>query len=421
MATADQSLVHPRLIDTDRAPTLPLAAPRVAAPIDITIIGDFDAIEPEWRRFEQYADCTAFQCFDWLSTWQRHIGAPANVVPALVIGRDRAGEIVMLVPLAVQRSSTFASLTFLGRALCDYNAPLLAPDFEQVYGRNFPEIWRRICAQLQAAPRYRHDLVLLDKLPSHLGAQTNPFTQLGVTLNPSGAYRATLTGDWETFYSEKRSSGNRRRDRNKRRRMADSGAIELVSASSPEDASQTLEILIDQKRKSFARMGVPDLFSRPGYLDFFRDLARRPSDARLVHISRLVVGSLPAATNLGIEFRGVYYHVLTSYDDGPLSRFGPGTIHLHELLRRAIERGDTTFDFTIGDEPYKRDWSDSTVTLYDLVAGATLRGHAFAAGMIASRRAKRWIKHSRFWPALTRLRSRLAGSKAETPPARQDD
>jgi len=421
MATADQTLVHPRLIDPERSAPLLLAAVRAAAPIDIAIIGDFDSIEPEWRRFEQYADCTAFQCFDWLSTWHRHIGAPAGVVPIFVIGRNQAGEIVMLVPLAVQRSGAFTSLTFLGRALCDYNAPLLAPGFEQAYGRDFPEIWQQICARLQQDPRYRHDLVMLDKLPPHVGAQTNPFTQLGVTLNPSGAHRTTLAGDWETFYSEKRSSGNRRRDRNKRRRLAESGDVEMVSASSPEDASQTLEILIDQKRKSFARMGVPDLFSRPGYLAFFRDLAMRPRDARLVHISKLAVGSEPAATNLGIEFRGVYYHVLTSYDDGPLSRFGPGVIHLHELIRRALEHGDTTFDFTIGDEPYKREWSDTTVALYDFVAGASLRGHALATGMSAARRVKRWIKHSRFWPALTRLRSRLAGSKAETTPAPQDD
>jgi CelD/BcsL family acetyltransferase involved in cellulose biosynthesis len=67
-----------------------------------------------------------------------------------------------------------------------------------------------------------------------------------------------------------------------------------------------------------------------------------------VHVSRLEVGDAIAAANLGLVFRGCYYHVLASFDDGELSRFGPGVAHLHDLLRHAIEGGCTMFDFTIG-------------------------------------------------------------------------
>ena len=95
---------------------------------------------------------------------------------------------------------------------------------------------------------------------------------------------------------------------------------------------------------------------------------------RLVHVSRLEVGASWAATNLGLTFRDSYYHVLASYDDGELARFGPGAAHLRELLKFAIERGLKRFDFTIGDEPYKRDWCDAEQLLYDYSASATLRG-----------------------------------------------
>ena len=46
---------------------------------------------------------------------------------------------------------------------------------------------------------------------------------------------------------------------------------------------------------------------------------------------------MPAAVNLGLTWRGCYYHLLASYDDGELSRFGPGAAHLHELLHQAID------------------------------------------------------------------------------------
>jgi CelD/BcsL family acetyltransferase involved in cellulose biosynthesis len=43
----------------------------VAAPgndMHLTIHDDIAAVKREWRGFEQVADCTVFQSFDWLST-----------------------------------------------------------------------------------------------------------------------------------------------------------------------------------------------------------------------------------------------------------------------------------------------------------------------------------------------------------------
>ena len=92
-------------------------------------------------------------------------------------------------------------------------------------------------------------------------------------------------------------------------------------------------------------MGVGNLFARPGYAEFFRALATDPATRHLVHVSRLDVGATAAAVNLGLTYRDCYYHLLASYDDGELSRFGPGAAHLHDLLHQAIDRGFKRFRF----------------------------------------------------------------------------
>ena len=105
--------------------------------------------------------------------------------------------------------------------------------------------------------------------------------------------------------------------------------------------------------------------------------------------------------------------MLASYDDGPVSRFGPGAAHLHDLMRYAIEHGCHEFDFTIGDEPYKRDWSDTELRLYDHVAAVTLRGSLATAMTTAFRRAKRVIKQSpALWRAFSKVRA-VAGSLSQ--------
>src|SRR6478672_11561351 len=105
------------------------------ADIRLSLYEDLAAIEREWRDFETRADGTVFQTYAWLSTWQRHIGARRGVQPAVVIARNARGEIVLLAPLAIERHAWSQRLTWLGGALCDYNAPLLARDFSQHVSR----------------------------------------------------------------------------------------------------------------------------------------------------------------------------------------------------------------------------------------------------------------------------------------------
>jgi CelD/BcsL family acetyltransferase involved in cellulose biosynthesis len=91
-------------------------------------------------------------------------------------------------------------------------------------------------------------------------------------------------------------------------------------------------------------------------------------------------------------------------------------------MRHAIEHGCTVFDFTIGDEPYKRDWSDSEIELYDHVAAATARGAAVAGTLAALRATKRALKHSSLiWPLIVRLRAMRASLRKRPEPARGQD
>ncbi len=93
-------------------------------------------------------------------------------------------------------------------------------------------------------------------------------------------------------------------------------------------------------------------------------------------------------------------------------------------MRHAIDRGFARFDFTVGDEGYKRDWSDTVLKLYDYLAAETPRGWLVVALTSAYRRTKRFIKQtpvavatfSGCGPALRRpapsLRPRLQASAA---------
>jgi D-aspartate ligase len=373
-----------------------------APDLGLAIFDSLDAVESEWRRFEQIADCTAFQTFDWLTAWHRHIGQRDGVQPAIAVGSFADGKTAFIVPLAIAPSRGARRLCWFGQEQCDYNAPLLARDFSQrVTPDRFVAVWRELIERMQRDPRLRHDWIELEKMPQTVGAQTNPFTALDVTAHASAAHLTRLGDNWETFYFAKRSSATRRRDRAKRRHMSQFGGIRFVTATTTDDSRRTLETLMDQKHRGFARRGIADIFARPGLREFFLDLASNPQIRQRFHISRVEVGTTWAATNFAILFGDCYYHVLASYeDDAALTHYGPGAMHLRELLAHAIKLGLKRFDFTIGDEPYKDEWSDTVVKLYDYTAAATWRGWPMSSASIARRRVKRFVKQT---PLLWRL------------------
>ncbi len=378
--------------------------------ICLRIHADLDEVGAAWRSFERHADHTVFQSFDWLANWQRHIGGARGTVPAIVVGRAADDEILFILQLAIETSGPVRRLTWLGSQLCDYNAPLLADHFSaRVSAERFLLAWRDVVRLLRADPRFRFDLIDLEKMPESVGEQRNPFIDLGVRAHPSGAYVAELARDWEEFYAAKRSASTRKRERRQLRQLADHGRVCFVDVEDREEATRTLTTLFEQKSRVFARMGVDDPFLRPGHREFFLAVASDPAMRELIHVSRLDVGAQIVAASVGLKYRSCYYLILSSYDGGELARLGPGRAHLQELIRHAIEQGFARFDFTVGDEPYKRDWSDTELALYDYLTAVAPRGWLVGAMTAQFRRTKRFIKQSPgLWRAFSRARA-LAG------------
>ncbi len=189
---------------------------------------DLAAAEQDWRRFEQTADCTPFQTFDWLSAWQRHIGTLTGVTPAIVVGR-RGDDILFVLPLAVRAAQARAppdvpraGSVRLQRAAA--RAGFLRASSDRTTS---PRSGTTSVVLLQATPALRHDTIALAKMPETIGAQPNPMLCLDVQLNPSGAYETVLGTDWEQFYTSKRSSATRRRDRTKLKRLGELGEVKL--------------------------------------------------------------------------------------------------------------------------------------------------------------------------------------------------
>jgi CelD/BcsL family acetyltransferase involved in cellulose biosynthesis len=150
-----------------------------AEEIVLCLHGDLSEIEPEWKAFERHCVCTALQTFDWLTNCHRHLGGPNGAKAAIVFGRDRYGQILFILPLAVVPRGPLRCLTWLGSNQFPHNAPLLAEDFShRVSERRFARLWREIVSRLRSDRRFRFDWIDLQKAPEKIGMHRNPFAGL---------------------------------------------------------------------------------------------------------------------------------------------------------------------------------------------------------------------------------------------------
>jgi CelD/BcsL family acetyltransferase involved in cellulose biosynthesis len=81
--------------------------------------------EPSWRALENGSLlATAYQRFDLLSAWHRHVGASSGFTPFIVVGFNRAGEPLFLWPFGHIHKGSLRVVRFLGSKHSNFNVGL---------------------------------------------------------------------------------------------------------------------------------------------------------------------------------------------------------------------------------------------------------------------------------------------------------
>jgi CelD/BcsL family acetyltransferase involved in cellulose biosynthesis len=108
-----------------------------------------------------------------------------------------------------------------------------------------------------------------------------------------------------------------------------------------------------------------------------------------------------------------------SFTEDELYAASPGEFLFFHDIEQACAAGIKIFDFSVGDEPYKRAWCEIETRQFDVLVPLTAKGHAAAALKRAKARAKGFVKNN---PAAWRL-ARLIRAKAAARPkaAAQDE
>lgn len=116
---------------------------------------------------------------------------------------------------------------------------------------------------------------------------------------------------------------------------------------------EVLNKCIKWKSTHYDDIGGTDMFLDPNHSRFFSELQKNG----LVVVSSLSVKNKVIAAHIGAIWNNSFYYWIPAYDRS-YSNFAPGRLLLHFLLKETYSRKYSLFDFLLGSENYK--WQYTT-------------------------------------------------------------
>jgi CelD/BcsL family acetyltransferase involved in cellulose biosynthesis len=353
------------------------------------------------------------QSASWVTKWANATGADMVVATLACDARP-----ALSLALEVVRRGPFKVARFPGGRHANGN--FAAADPRLLLTIDGPAI--RLMFKAIARTRPDVDLISLERLLPDLDGIANPLAMLPSFPSPNLALAVDLEGGFDALLSRASGKRKRKKHRSQTRKFEAVGAFRRVEARTPEEVDRLLDDFLEMKEVRFAKMGIANVFGDRQVRDFFRalftDALTEKKPTFLLHgldvagKLRAVTGSSRCGKRLICEFGAIA--------DDDLAFASPGDFLFFDNILEACELGYEVYDFSVGDEPYKRLWCDIEVQHFEVLAPLTLKGHALAAAMRQGARAKAFIKNNpTVWNLTKMLRRRAAGQAA--PVAAEDD
>lgn len=336
---------------------------------EVTVHEDIAPLEDAWRSLEARGGATAFQCFDWLSAWYEVIGRHGAAEPVIVTAR-RAGspDVEAILPLCRTKRRFHSEVTFADLAVADFIGPVFAPEAFRARGA-----MRNLMAAVAAALP-DGDVIRLDKISGTIGDLPNPLLDLpDLVPFPVSLWGLPLSGP----AAPQPPGANKRVLARTRKRTAE---LEQTCdrafrwSEEPAELESMFDALVDLRVSRFATLGRPDIFTDPMWLDFYKTLLGRRSDALRVVVTSISADGNTVAAIFGVGYRRSFHYLAAGFDMERFAHYMPGLQLVLDMTRECPDRGFDYLDLTIGDERYKKDLGAERRPLYETRLPVTLKG-----------------------------------------------
>ena len=317
---------------------------------EIEAFSDLGAARVRWERMQTYGASTPFQSFAWVSALIETVGRTQGAEPFILFVKDgRSGDDLMLLPLVRRRWQMLRFLELPDFGVGDYNTPVVSPVLVSEPKR-LAEAWG---AAMRALPEA--DVLHIQKIPELVGGTPNPVPRLtGMRQECYSSWQLALPENLNELEQRTLSSSTRRQIRRRTRQLESAGDLRFIVPASLSEAKALFAVLAEQRQARFEALGRHNIVASAPYRAFYERVLEGSADNDVAVMRALKVGNEIVATAFGLHWKKRFYLILSTLAGGHWMELSPGLIMIWKLIAAMHEKGCRDFDFTIGDEAYKR-------------------------------------------------------------------
>jgi CelD/BcsL family acetyltransferase involved in cellulose biosynthesis len=356
----------------------------------VDILGDLGEAETIWRGLEDRRQfSTPYQRFDFLSLWQRQVGARNGRRPFIVVGYDVERRPLVLLPLVLSQAHGLRTACFMGgkhatfnMALWDWNfaADATAGDLDALISALRARTGVDVLALTRQPLRWRDLPNPMAMLPNQASANDCPL----LMMSPDAAPAARISNSF------------RRRLKSKERKLQKLAGYRYCVAATDAEIERLLDAFFRIKPLRMAEHKLPNVFAEPGVEDFIRAACMAPlaGGGHVINMHALECDDEVIAIFAGVADGNRFSMMFNTYTISDNSRYSPGLVLIRNIIDHYASRGYRALDLGIGSDDYKKLFCKADEPIFDSFIPLSLRGKFAAAAMSGVNRAKRLVKHN---------------------------
>ena len=200
------------------------------------------------------------------------------------------------------------------------------------------------------------DVVSLQKLPGDDAVLAALFPLARRAPMRLSAYPTRLTGTWPEWRASHLSKRLRSDLERKRRSLARIDRLSFDVVQSEPEVRRAFDALRRYRAARFEKIGAVDLLQEPAYFEFYLGQALAGLATGSARTCCLSVAGTPVAVLFGLVHERTFSFLLLGFDQETYPRPSLGLLIVEDGIRHFLDEGLTTFDFTVGDHPYKTEF-----------------------------------------------------------------
>ena len=340
--------------------------------MDINIVDDTASLmklRNDWIDLCLRAPHHYFQTYDWLQAWWIHVGSQSDIKMRVLVGRE-SNKVVFIWPLVIVRHYLWHVLRWMADDVSDYCDVLIDRDVSK--DKWFNKSWD-ILTSLRGVDAIRLNHV---KANSQVRPLLDRMHCKAFSTNTAPYIALENWNNWEEYFGTVKKNLQVKTQARVLRRLKEKGALSFTVLTNEQRLEDITNILITQKTRRFEEKGQSGAIDKEGYVGFLLSVVKNAFSKKKLHLSILSVDNDVIAIHLGwIYHKHLYYYFPTF--DLSYKRYSPGRILLEELLKWSFENKLKVFDFMVGDEPYKYNWTDSDIKIYSYASQHNIWGKIY--------------------------------------------